>query len=197
MAIVEEARKSRALLAFAMLRHAPKHNVAKFYSGDAMTAAMKLHAMGKPLTPGGVMDRAVTKGATLVRAEVINMIKGHVGCLTVDEATTKMLGRKRPMAVVFGCIHLGKPILLKVVFQGTTAEAAAIATREACVLYGINLITQITCEAAAAPRLCPSLRGCWACRTSSAFATSGTSCSTFSPPRSSYLALLRATSVAC
>lgn len=56
MAIVEEARKSRALLAFAMLRHAPKHNVAKFYSGDAMTAAMKLHAMGKPLTPGGVMD---------------------------------------------------------------------------------------------------------------------------------------------
>ena len=52
VAIVEEARKSRALLAFAMLRHAPKHNVAKFY----MTAAMKLHAMGKPLTPGGVMD---------------------------------------------------------------------------------------------------------------------------------------------
>jgi len=43
VAIVEEARKSRALLAFAMLRHAPKHNVAKFY----MTAAMKLHTMGK------------------------------------------------------------------------------------------------------------------------------------------------------
>jgi len=114
MAFTGEKAKldARATLALSALRYAPKSNIAELYGGDMLSLATKLAQSGPVLTAGGTTDRSITHGYGLLRAEIMEQLKGKVVSLHVDEANSQLAKRKKPMVLVVCSSLLPKPVFL-------------------------------------------------------------------------------------
>lgn len=142
LAVVTEVQ---SLLAVAAINYAVPADVPLLLGGPLFAAAAVLQQAGKPLTVGGTMDRALDDGLVLVRKEMTNRLRGNSMCVVIDEATTRLAGYRRPMAVILGCSAVGKPLLAKLMFDKPTAVEAAAGIRDALALYEVDIATQVTC----------------------------------------------------
>lgn len=136
---------ARALLATAAVAHATPDNIAELYSGAQMEVAQSLATMGRGLTAGGTVDDSLDRGALLLKNEIRRQLAGKNMCIVIDEATTRLAGYKRPMAVLLGCSAVGKPILAKLLFDCPEADAAASAIRAVLAEYNVDITTHVTC----------------------------------------------------
>lgn len=141
----EKVKELQAWLALASIRFAVPADVPRLLDGALFAAAATLKRVSKPLTVGGSMDRALDAGHLKLCTEMAFRLRGQSMCIIIDEATTRLAGYKRPMAVILGCSAVGKPMLAKLLFDMPTAPEAAAGIRSALSLYRVDIATQVTC----------------------------------------------------
>lgn len=141
----ERAKEVQDWLALASIRHALPADAPFLLDGPLFTATAMLQRACQPLSTGGTMKRALGQGLIRLRTEMKRRLHDQSMCIIIGEATTRLAGYKRPMAVILGSSAVGKPLLANLLFDKPTATAAAEAIRESLTLYGVKLASQVTC----------------------------------------------------
>ena len=110
----EDAKlNARAVLALSAVRLMPKGNIAEAYGAANLQLAARLSRHCPVLTEGGSTSRAITRGYEMLREEMKALLRGKAVALLIDEANSKLSGRKKPLALVVCSTLLQKPILVK------------------------------------------------------------------------------------
>jgi hypothetical protein len=141
----ERLTRQRKLFTFVGHTIAPKSTLQALFTGAMGDAAASMRAAGVFSGAAGTVDRDVMDAYEMVKEDVITALKGQVGALVTDGASTKFCGRQKPLAIVFSNSELGAVLLDVVMEEDGSAEAAAAAIEDTLKAFGIDKRTQITC----------------------------------------------------
>ena len=152
-----------AALFLSSVRFIVPSNISDMYERDHLRMAMYLHKFkgGSMLSDGGAVKRAREEAAKKMNELMTVKMAGNNAAILIDEANSIFggSGRSRPLAILLACAKIGKPFLLRIVFdvwEGWESDevgpdgvkfsvAAAAVIREECEKIGFDIKTQGTC----------------------------------------------------
>jgi hypothetical protein len=161
--VAAKAPNVAAALFLSAVRFTVPSNIGDMYERDQLRMATYLHKFkgSAALSDGGAVARAREAAATMMSDLMTSRIAGNNAAILIDEANSIFggSGRSRPLAILLACAKIGKPFLLRVVFnvwEGWESDevgpdgvkfsvAAAAVIREECGKIGFDIKTQATC----------------------------------------------------
>ena len=163
-ALVSTAPDVRAALYLSSIRFTVPTNIAYMYDNEHLRMAMYMQKYkgSVMLSDGDAVARAHKAAAKKMKDLMTARIAGNNAAILIDEANSVFggSGRSRPLAIMLACAKIGKPFLLRVVFdvfEGWESDdvgpdgvkfsvaAAAAVIREECEKIGFDIKTQGTC----------------------------------------------------
>jgi hypothetical protein len=139
-------RSLRQMVTLSLLKVVPKAAIKSVYGTDNYEAASLLLGRGMSLGVEGTMDRDIPMAMEIVKEKLKARLTGVCGAIITDGATTRLVGRAKPMVVLFASTRLGSPMLLDTIMDPTISTAAQTAVQMNAILasWGINKATQVT-----------------------------------------------------
>jgi hypothetical protein len=161
--VAAKAPDVAAALYLSSLRYTVPTNIGSMYTDEHLRMAtfLQKYKGSVMLSGGGAVARAREEAAKKMTDLMTARMAGNNAAILIDEANSVFggSGRSRPLAILLACAKIGKPFLLRIVFnvwEGWESDevgpdgvkfsvAAAAAIREECEKIGFDIKTQGTC----------------------------------------------------
>ena len=103
------------------IRYAVPTNIGSMYTRENVCMAAYLHKYkgSSMLSDGGAVQRAREEAAKKMNELMTAKMAGNNAAILIDEANSVFggSGRSRPLAILLACAKIGKPFLLRIVFD--------------------------------------------------------------------------------
>jgi hypothetical protein len=138
--------KARGWLAVDALRHCNKTAMGKLFSVNKIKVHSALQRAGMGISSRSDARIACDGGTRLLRAAIAEKLRGQTFSVMIDEATTTFGGgRRRVLAISLGCSNIGRPILIRLMDEASTAIQMTTAIEEACTTLQLDMPSQAVC----------------------------------------------------
>ena len=139
----------RESFALSVIRKIPYTLAKSLYSEDIMAMASHIVAAGRKVGASTTMRRDIVSGAALLQQKIKAKVKGTVGCIVMDGATTDFLTGEKPVTIIWESSSLPHPIMLGLILMSEvkdgTAESYVPVVKKMLVDNGIDYAQQATC----------------------------------------------------
>jgi hypothetical protein len=135
----------RAVLLAVAMEHVPRTVIPSVFNQTMLDALKLLTGNGYTFGAQGTMFDDQGDAHAMLRREITALLKDKYCAIITDGATTCLMGRQKPLAIMLSSSLLKQPLLLHALMDPAVSTAAETATaiRASLSSYGVDLATQV------------------------------------------------------